>query len=342
MPAPKPSEDAEWADGPSSPSPVITDPPLGKKQQGWVDNEAPPAEYFNWWMNTIFQWQAYLRDFEGNVHTWTAANTFNALSTFNAPGSSSAAIFNANAAGFSHYAAEFYDGAAGNGAIFVGGSHSNLVNAVSTGAGFAAVAGFTQGAAGIGTSGVAASGAGAGGSGVFAGSQDPNAWGLQISTNQASPVVGAGNLKQQTAPSAPGDGDFWNDKNAHTFNVQLNGKTVHAYPDDAAAGLSFSAGWASNGAFTCRSAKNIAGDVRLQGELVASAGNLATSLFTLPSDQKPTQNTTITCTLLRSGTPNLTNLTIFSATGIVACNIAGGTANGDIILLDGITFPTAF
>lgn len=75
MPAPKPSEDAEWADGGGA---VITDPPLIKKQTGWVDNEFPPAEYFNWWMNNVFQWQAYLRDFEIQTHTWTATQIFSA------------------------------------------------------------------------------------------------------------------------------------------------------------------------------------------------------------------------------------------------------------------------
>lgn len=53
---PKPSQDAKWA---TSGSALITDPGIGKRDQGWIV-EIPPVEYFNWWMNNVGNWIEYL------------------------------------------------------------------------------------------------------------------------------------------------------------------------------------------------------------------------------------------------------------------------------------------
>lgn len=73
----KPSELPEWA---SSVSADITEPMLAKKQQGWIV-EQPAHDVFNWWMNLVFLWAAWLQAFESTIHTWTATQTFAAISS---------------------------------------------------------------------------------------------------------------------------------------------------------------------------------------------------------------------------------------------------------------------
>lgn len=53
MSIPVPSEVPEWASGGGA---LITDPSSGKKAAGWIPAEEPPAQYFNWWMNNVYQW----------------------------------------------------------------------------------------------------------------------------------------------------------------------------------------------------------------------------------------------------------------------------------------------
>lgn len=76
----QPSEQPEWASGGSA---VITDPSSGKKALGWAVSEKPPAQYFNWWMNLVYQWVQYLAGLAGEAFTWTAAHIFSAAVTFN-------------------------------------------------------------------------------------------------------------------------------------------------------------------------------------------------------------------------------------------------------------------
>jgi len=52
----KPVQDAKWA---TSGSALIADPGAGKRDTGWIV-EIPPVEFFNWWMNNVGNWIAYL------------------------------------------------------------------------------------------------------------------------------------------------------------------------------------------------------------------------------------------------------------------------------------------
>jgi hypothetical protein len=72
--ATKPTQLPEWA---TSVSADVTEPLLAKKQTGWVNSELPPAGWFNWWMELVYNWSAYLDDLANQVFTWTAQHTFN-------------------------------------------------------------------------------------------------------------------------------------------------------------------------------------------------------------------------------------------------------------------------
>jgi hypothetical protein len=55
--ASKPSQVLAWATGGS-----IVEPSAGKKVTGFVSNEQPPAEHFNWILNLLDQWTDYIND----------------------------------------------------------------------------------------------------------------------------------------------------------------------------------------------------------------------------------------------------------------------------------------
>lgn len=60
----KPASLPRWADV----SGDIVEPTSGKKDVGWVADEEPPAQYFNWLLNLTYQWLEYVdgNSFEGN------------------------------------------------------------------------------------------------------------------------------------------------------------------------------------------------------------------------------------------------------------------------------------
>ena len=64
--ATRPSEYPRWADV----SGDIVDPPSGKKDVGWVDDEEPANEFFNWHQNNVYQWIQY---FDTRYNTYTVA-----------------------------------------------------------------------------------------------------------------------------------------------------------------------------------------------------------------------------------------------------------------------------
>lgn len=53
----KPTTNPEWASDADAP---IAEPTASKKGAGWLAAEKPPHQYFNWWMNLVYQWIAYL------------------------------------------------------------------------------------------------------------------------------------------------------------------------------------------------------------------------------------------------------------------------------------------
>lgn len=60
---------------------ALTEPILATKQAGWLAGAGnkPRASYFNWWMNKVYEWVAYLDGLEAEALTWTAQQTMQAL-----------------------------------------------------------------------------------------------------------------------------------------------------------------------------------------------------------------------------------------------------------------------
>jgi hypothetical protein len=96
MPVSKPTTLPEWA---TSGSADITEPLLAEKQTGWIGGEAPPAQFFNWWMKLVYQWMTYVNDLPNQVITWIGAQTFNAVTTFLAAISGTSATFSLTVTG---------------------------------------------------------------------------------------------------------------------------------------------------------------------------------------------------------------------------------------------------
>jgi hypothetical protein len=71
--ATKPSSIIEWNTGGSN----NAEPSAGKKITGWVNAEAPPSTWLNWFMKLAGEWTAYLNELVTTVNTWSAAQTFN-------------------------------------------------------------------------------------------------------------------------------------------------------------------------------------------------------------------------------------------------------------------------
>lgn len=55
----KPTSTPRWATAPSDPGDIV-EPSSGRKDDGFNVGEAPPAGWFNWLFNLIYQWLAYL------------------------------------------------------------------------------------------------------------------------------------------------------------------------------------------------------------------------------------------------------------------------------------------
>lgn len=57
--AERPNAVPEWATDPGA---DVVEPPAGKKAQGWVQGEKPPAGYFNWLFRLLTGWVAWFAD----------------------------------------------------------------------------------------------------------------------------------------------------------------------------------------------------------------------------------------------------------------------------------------
>lgn len=69
----KPGTLPEWAtDGGAD----VVEPTTLEKQTGWILSQKPPAQWFNWWQLLVFRWVQWLNAFESEIHTWSAAQTF--------------------------------------------------------------------------------------------------------------------------------------------------------------------------------------------------------------------------------------------------------------------------
>lgn len=55
--AEKPNQLPEWATDPGA---DVVEPPEGKKQQGWIQGEKPPAGFFNWFFRLVYLWLDWL------------------------------------------------------------------------------------------------------------------------------------------------------------------------------------------------------------------------------------------------------------------------------------------
>lgn len=75
----KPSSVPLWATNtnyPATSDPIKVEPSTGVKQAGWAPEQKPPAQWWNWWMQLVWQWCVWLDAFESTTHTWSATQTF--------------------------------------------------------------------------------------------------------------------------------------------------------------------------------------------------------------------------------------------------------------------------
>jgi len=77
--AEKPSDLPRWADSGGD----IVEPSSGKKDVGWIPAERPPAQYFNWLLNKLYQWIQYL---DAPVGTGSGAGLAATGGSSNGPG----------------------------------------------------------------------------------------------------------------------------------------------------------------------------------------------------------------------------------------------------------------
>lgn len=77
-----PSSKLRWGTAPLVPS-DLTEPDNTHKNQGWQEAEEPPHSFFNYWMNVVYLWIAYLDGLPAEAMTWTAAHIFNSTVTIN-------------------------------------------------------------------------------------------------------------------------------------------------------------------------------------------------------------------------------------------------------------------
>ncbi len=62
--ATRPSDLPTWATGAGA---ELSTPPTASQSNGWVAGLKPPHEWFNWWMNLVYQWLSY---FDDTVSIW--------------------------------------------------------------------------------------------------------------------------------------------------------------------------------------------------------------------------------------------------------------------------------
>jgi len=71
MTIPQPDKLPEWAsvpqNDPNKPVPNIVEPPASKKQLGWIFEEFPPSNWFNWILTKSYEWLKYFKDQRVNV-----------------------------------------------------------------------------------------------------------------------------------------------------------------------------------------------------------------------------------------------------------------------------------
>lgn len=79
----KPSAQPQWATAPGSDSggnSFISTPSSSKQALGWV-LEIPPVQYFNWYMNLVYQWVVYFVNLTDYLNDRTAFSAADAIVT---------------------------------------------------------------------------------------------------------------------------------------------------------------------------------------------------------------------------------------------------------------------
>lgn len=72
----KPSTEPRWVGSVATPS-------TPKQTAGFASGERPAARYLNWFMNLVWQWVVYLKNFGDHDQVFTAEVTFNGVTTLN-------------------------------------------------------------------------------------------------------------------------------------------------------------------------------------------------------------------------------------------------------------------
>lgn len=219
--APKPSQIASWNTGGTN----NIEPSAGKKITGWVNGEAVPSGWLNWFMKLVGEWTAYvddgffadmLADILATANTWTKKQTFS-TTTLNADAVS--ATGNGTGAGVRGTGGTGAGGAPG--VVGIGGNGGMGVLGIADADGDGVVGLVAPSYQGAGVRGSAGSGSPTSAGGVFEGGTE--GYGLVCSGNSTRPalliVPFPGN------PSAPDNGSIWYDSSAHALKIRINGVT---------------------------------------------------------------------------------------------------------------------
>jgi hypothetical protein len=323
MPAPKPSSLPDWDTSLSN----LAAPSGGQIASGWTIDQVPPSNWFNWWMNLVGQWSDYLNDFEIQSHTWTAAQTFNALVTF--------------VGGLSVNALTVTNGLTASRTT----SNSNAISATGngTGAGISATGGATGTAGALGIAGTGSNGdgqhgigdgTGAGASGV-GGSSGPGLKGMGNSNR------GAINAVPQSTPASPANGDIW--VTSTGANIKTAAGTIPLIPPTGptlVSSLGYQTNWGDGGT-TPYFYQDAAGVVRLEGSVLNSAGTGAgvhqITTAGLPSGLRPTATRNFYAQDTGISGSGAVVIQVDSA-GLLY--VTGSINSGVSIWLDGISFLT--
>ena len=171
----KPSSLPRWASVAQTPTNIV-EPASGNKDAGFEENTQPPAQWFNWLFNLLYQWAAYLDGIEAESLDWSVPQSFHTdddaqttiTVTCNGDDSVGIDVTGGTNAGEAIIATGGIGTTSGGiGALVTGGEATS--NAVTAGTGVQSTGGLssgTGGTGGIGVKGIGGAGA-TGGIGVF-------------------------------------------------------------------------------------------------------------------------------------------------------------------------------
>src|SRR5690606_36174727 len=266
----------------------IVEPPAGKKAQGWVQGEKPPAGFFNWLFSLLTRWIAWLADRIGD------------------DGAGGVTVKGIKSSTTDRIAGEF-ERADGQMALLVSKGNVWLYDGdltVNSGSVFAdnrEPTGVLTGIAGQFVGGTGVYGVGRGDSinsrGVWALIEGPLGRPLVVTPYQGEdPQHGAILIQRSRMPSNPSDGEIYRDWNSGIIRyysethgwIDLYDEPVWLNPIvvGASGGPAFGAGWSNFRVDNELRFYKDRGRVWFSGAVIRSSGG-SNTIFTLPAGYRP-------------------------------------------------------